>query len=76
MANTQILLGMGHDGANGRITLNEKGFGQLSWPELLKSSTAEPAEMLTIKRVPQASIRDSMSLTELFYPRLLPAIHF
>ncbi len=37
MENTQILLGMGHDGANGRITLNEKGFGQVSWPELLNS---------------------------------------
>jgi cholesterol oxidase len=37
MENTQILLGMGHDGANGRITLNERGFGQVSWPELLNS---------------------------------------
>ncbi len=37
MENTQILLGMGHDGANGKITLNEKGFGQVSWPELLDS---------------------------------------
>jgi cholesterol oxidase len=37
MENTQILLGMGHDGANGRITLDEKGFGQVSWPELLDS---------------------------------------
>lgn len=37
MENTQILLGMGHDGANGRITLDEKGFGQVSWPELLES---------------------------------------
>jgi cholesterol oxidase len=38
MENTQILLGMGHDGANGRITLNERGFGQVTWPELLNSN--------------------------------------
>lgn len=37
MENTQILLGMGHDGAGGRITLNEKGFGQVNWPGLLDS---------------------------------------
>jgi cholesterol oxidase len=32
---TQILLGMGHDGAEGRITLNERGQPQVSWPGLL-----------------------------------------
>ena len=37
MENTQILLGMGHDGAEGRITLDEKGFGKVSWPGLLES---------------------------------------
>ncbi len=34
---TQILLGMGHDGAAGRITLNERGFGEVNWPGLLES---------------------------------------
>ena len=37
MENTQILLGMGHDGTEGRITLDEKGFGKVSWPGLLES---------------------------------------
>ncbi len=32
---TQILLGMGHDGAGGRIVLSEQGYGQVKWPELL-----------------------------------------
>lgn len=35
--NTQILLGMGHDGAEGRITLNEHGQPQVQWPGLLDS---------------------------------------
>jgi cholesterol oxidase len=34
---TQIMLGMGHDGAAGRITLNERGFGEVNWPGLLDS---------------------------------------
>lgn len=34
---TQILLGMGHDGAEGRVTLNEFGDPQVSWPGLLDS---------------------------------------
>lgn len=37
MEDTQILLGMGHDGAAGRITLNEQGFGEVNWPGLLDS---------------------------------------
>jgi cholesterol oxidase len=37
MEETQILLGMGHDGAAGRITLNEKGFGEVNWPGSLDS---------------------------------------
>ncbi len=37
MEHTQILLGMGHDGAAGRITLDERGFGQVDWPGLLES---------------------------------------
>lgn len=37
METTQILLGMGHDGAAGRITLDERGFGQVNWPGLLES---------------------------------------
>jgi len=37
MEHTQILLGMGHDGAEGRITLDERGFGQVNWPGLLES---------------------------------------
>ncbi len=37
MESTQILLGMGHDGAAGRITLNDRGFGVVSWPGLLES---------------------------------------
>lgn len=38
MESTQILLGMGHDGAKGRITLDERGFGKVSWPGLLDSN--------------------------------------
>ncbi len=34
---TQILLGMGHDGAAGRISLNERGFGEVNWPGILES---------------------------------------
>lgn len=33
----QILLGMGHDGAAGRISLNKDGNAQVSWPGLLES---------------------------------------
>jgi cholesterol oxidase len=33
----QILLGMGHDGAEGRISLDENGFARVSWPGLLDS---------------------------------------
>lgn len=35
---TLVLLGMGHDGANGRVFLNESGFAQISWPGLLDSA--------------------------------------
>ncbi len=35
--NTQILLGMGHDGAEGRITLNQHGQPEVRWPGLLDS---------------------------------------
>jgi cholesterol oxidase len=35
--NTQILLGMGHDGAQGRVYLNEHGQPQVSWPGVLDS---------------------------------------
>jgi cholesterol oxidase len=31
---TQALLGMGHDGANGRMYLDEHGTAQITWPEL------------------------------------------
>ncbi len=34
---TLILLGMGHDGAEGRMFLDERGFAQVSWPALLQS---------------------------------------
>lgn len=34
---TQILLGMGHDGAEGRVFLNERGQPEVSWPGLLES---------------------------------------
>ncbi len=34
---TLVLLGMGHDGAGGRMSLDEHGFAQISWPELLDS---------------------------------------
>lgn len=34
---TLILLGMGHDGAAGRMFLNERGYAQVSWPTLLES---------------------------------------
>lgn len=37
MEHTQILLGMGHDGAAGRVTLDERGFGRITWPGLLAS---------------------------------------
>lgn len=33
---TQVLLGMGHDGAGGRIVLDGNGQGQLQWPGLLE----------------------------------------
>ncbi len=33
----QILLGMGHDGADGRMSLDENGFARVSWPGLLDS---------------------------------------
>lgn len=33
----QILLGMGHDGAAGRIRLNERGYAHVQWPGLLES---------------------------------------
>lgn len=33
----QILLGMGHDGTEGRITLDETGHAKVSWPGLLDS---------------------------------------
>jgi len=36
--NTQVLLGMGHDGAQGRISLNERGMGHVYWPGSLDSS--------------------------------------
>lgn len=35
---TQVLLGMGHDGTQGRIMLNESGTGQVYWPDSLDSS--------------------------------------
>jgi cholesterol oxidase len=35
---TQILLGMGHDGAEGRIYLNEDGAPVVTWPGLLESA--------------------------------------
>lgn len=34
---TLILLGMGHDGAGGRISLDERGYARVSWPDLLDS---------------------------------------
>ncbi len=34
---TLVLLGMGHDGAGGKVYLNESGFAQISWPSLLDS---------------------------------------
>jgi cholesterol oxidase len=34
---TQILLGMGHDGANGRIELSEDGNATVQWPGILES---------------------------------------
>ncbi len=34
---TLVLLGMGHDGAGGRMSLDEHGFAKISWPELLDS---------------------------------------
>lgn len=33
----QILLSMGHDGAEGRISLDDNGFARVSWPGLLDS---------------------------------------
>ncbi len=35
--NVQILLGMGHDGAEGCISLDDNGFARVSWPGLLDS---------------------------------------
>ncbi|MCA9194214.1 MAG: GMC family oxidoreductase [Planctomycetales bacterium] len=37
LTNTQVLLGMGHDGAEGRISLDSQGFAKVSWPGLLDS---------------------------------------
>lgn len=37
LSQTQILLGMGHDGAGGRISLDDQGFARVSWPTLLDS---------------------------------------
>lgn len=37
LESTQILLGMGHDGAEGRISLDEQGHARVSWPGLLDS---------------------------------------
>jgi cholesterol oxidase len=37
LSQTQILLGMGHDGAEGRISLDERGFARVNWPTLLDS---------------------------------------
>ncbi|MFK8112505.1 MAG: GMC oxidoreductase [Rubripirellula sp.] len=34
---TLIMLGMGHDGANGRVTLGKDGLGSVKWPGLMKS---------------------------------------
>lgn len=34
---TMILLGMGHDGAGGRITLDSQGYANIDWPGLLDS---------------------------------------
>jgi cholesterol oxidase len=34
---TLVLLGMGHDGAAGRMYLNDRGYAQVSWPALLES---------------------------------------
>lgn len=34
---TLVLLGMGHDGAAGRMSLDENGYARVSWPGLLES---------------------------------------
>lgn len=34
---TLVLLGMGHDGADGKMSLNEQGYAQVNWPTLLES---------------------------------------
>ncbi len=34
---TLVLLGMGHDGAAGKMFLDERGYAQVSWPMLLES---------------------------------------
>ncbi|QDV22966.1 GMC family oxidoreductase N-terminal domain-containing protein [Aureliella helgolandensis] len=34
---TRILLGMGHDGAAGRIQLDDQGYAEVHWPGLLES---------------------------------------
>ncbi|MEO8268909.1 MAG: GMC family oxidoreductase N-terminal domain-containing protein [Aureliella sp.] len=34
---TLVLLGMGHDGANGTMYLNESGYAKITWPDLLQS---------------------------------------
>lgn len=34
---TQILLGMGHDGQQGTVKLDERGLATIHWPEILKS---------------------------------------
>ena len=37
LSHVQILLGMGHDGANGCITLDEAGYGKVDWPGIHES---------------------------------------
>ena len=34
---TLVMLGMGHDGADGRVELREDGLGRVKWPGLIKS---------------------------------------
>jgi cholesterol oxidase len=38
LSNTMSLLGMGHDGSQGRITLRETGYAQVLWPGLKESA--------------------------------------
>lgn len=37
LSNTQVLLGMGHDGAGGRIELQQDGNATIHWPGILES---------------------------------------